>query len=363
MIALPRERRHNKRWNCRWPNCANFAQPRKRSICTLHYQLYLCRQINNAAESLPSICNNSANNEPCDVSAVGNVGGDSWWCYVGVFLIVLRSINIRRGFFPGAITLMYFFQTKDVSFDCSHRWKLCLVFGWSSRQIADLPWVFAATKNGARSKICGECLGGWCCAHLLTEWVLLLLETSGSASRCRRQSAICLKFPQIKGAYLPLKVPKYNETLAPCVGTVFCRRGRCQGWGLGNMLRSTGTQGCEILLHCRAGVVVASLVVRRRARARGVGSWQTAGAVDGRAGGRRLIALRLPLLSVWWSAVHHPCRRGERTHCRWPSWGGAGFGMGGTLVLADGNRRLRCYIFGVLHYLFRVLIYQSHVTE
>ncbi len=61
------------------------------------------------------------------------------------------------------------------------------------------------------------------------------------------------------------------------------------------MIRSTGAQRCEILLHCGAGVVVASLVVRRRARARGVGSWQTAGAVDGRAGGRRLIALRLPL--------------------------------------------------------------------
>ncbi len=44
--------------------------------CTLHYQLYLRGQDNNAAESLASICNNSANNEPRDVSAVGNVGGD-----------------------------------------------------------------------------------------------------------------------------------------------------------------------------------------------------------------------------------------------------------------------------------------------
>jgi hypothetical protein len=31
---------------------------------------------NNAAESLASIHNNSGNNEPCDVSVVGNVGGD-----------------------------------------------------------------------------------------------------------------------------------------------------------------------------------------------------------------------------------------------------------------------------------------------
>jgi hypothetical protein len=33
-------------------------------------------QENNAAESLASICNNSGNNEPRDVSAVGNIGGD-----------------------------------------------------------------------------------------------------------------------------------------------------------------------------------------------------------------------------------------------------------------------------------------------
>jgi hypothetical protein len=44
--------------------------------CTFHYQLYLRGQDNNAAESLASICNNSANNEPRDVSAVGNVDGD-----------------------------------------------------------------------------------------------------------------------------------------------------------------------------------------------------------------------------------------------------------------------------------------------
>jgi hypothetical protein len=54
---------------------SKFAQPR-RLFCTLHYQLYLCGQDNNAAESLASIRNNSANNEPHDVSAVGNVGGD-----------------------------------------------------------------------------------------------------------------------------------------------------------------------------------------------------------------------------------------------------------------------------------------------
>jgi hypothetical protein len=44
--------------------------------CTVHYQEYLHGQDNYAAESLASIRNNSANNEPCDVSAVGNVGGD-----------------------------------------------------------------------------------------------------------------------------------------------------------------------------------------------------------------------------------------------------------------------------------------------
>jgi hypothetical protein len=45
-------------------------------FCTLYYQLYQRRQENNAAQSLTSIHNNSGNNEPCDVSAVGNVGGD-----------------------------------------------------------------------------------------------------------------------------------------------------------------------------------------------------------------------------------------------------------------------------------------------
>jgi hypothetical protein len=44
--------------------------------CTVHYQEYLCGQDNNAAERLTSIRNNSNNNEPCDDSAVGNLGGD-----------------------------------------------------------------------------------------------------------------------------------------------------------------------------------------------------------------------------------------------------------------------------------------------
>ncbi len=48
----------------------------KKLFCTLQYQLYQRGQVNNAAESLASIRNNSGNNEPCDVSAVGNVGGD-----------------------------------------------------------------------------------------------------------------------------------------------------------------------------------------------------------------------------------------------------------------------------------------------
>jgi hypothetical protein len=43
---------------------------------TLNYQLCLCGQDNNAAESLASTRNNSAKNEPRDVSAVGNGGGD-----------------------------------------------------------------------------------------------------------------------------------------------------------------------------------------------------------------------------------------------------------------------------------------------
>ncbi len=48
----------------------------KKLFCTLHYQLYQRGQENNAAESLASIRNNSGNNEPRDVSAVENIGGD-----------------------------------------------------------------------------------------------------------------------------------------------------------------------------------------------------------------------------------------------------------------------------------------------
>jgi hypothetical protein len=76
MIVVPRGRTPRKKRNYRWPNFPKFAQPRKRLNCTLHYQLYLRGQDNNAAESLASIHNNSANNEPRDVSAVGKVGGD-----------------------------------------------------------------------------------------------------------------------------------------------------------------------------------------------------------------------------------------------------------------------------------------------
>jgi hypothetical protein len=77
MIVIPRGRTPRKKWSCRWLNCSKCAQPRKRLYCTVHsYQHYLRGQDNNAAESLASICNNSANNEPPDVSAVGNVGGD-----------------------------------------------------------------------------------------------------------------------------------------------------------------------------------------------------------------------------------------------------------------------------------------------
>jgi hypothetical protein len=76
MIVIPRERPPRKKWNCRWPNCSKFAQPRKWSFYTLHYQLDLCGQDKNAAESLSNIRNNSGNNELCDVSNVGNIGGD-----------------------------------------------------------------------------------------------------------------------------------------------------------------------------------------------------------------------------------------------------------------------------------------------
>jgi hypothetical protein len=43
--------------------------------CSFHYQHYLHGQ-DNAAESLVSIRDNSFDNEPHDVSAVGNIGGD-----------------------------------------------------------------------------------------------------------------------------------------------------------------------------------------------------------------------------------------------------------------------------------------------
>jgi hypothetical protein len=75
MIVVPRERKPRKKWGCKWKNCKKHAQ-QKKLFCTLHYQLYQHGQENNAAESLASICNNSGNNEPHDVSAVGNVGGD-----------------------------------------------------------------------------------------------------------------------------------------------------------------------------------------------------------------------------------------------------------------------------------------------
>ncbi len=62
-MVVPRGRTPRKKWSCRWPNCSEYAQPKKRSYCTVHYQEYLRGQDNNAAESLASIRNNSANNE------------------------------------------------------------------------------------------------------------------------------------------------------------------------------------------------------------------------------------------------------------------------------------------------------------
>jgi hypothetical protein len=76
MIVIPKEKKNRKKWLCRWEKCQKYTQPKKQSFCTLCYQLYQLGQANNAAESLTSICNNSGNNEPCDVSAVGNIGGD-----------------------------------------------------------------------------------------------------------------------------------------------------------------------------------------------------------------------------------------------------------------------------------------------
>jgi hypothetical protein len=76
MIVIPRARTPKKKWSCRWLNCSKCAQLSKRLYCTVHYQLYLCGQDNNAAESFASIHSNSANNEPRDVSAIGNIGGD-----------------------------------------------------------------------------------------------------------------------------------------------------------------------------------------------------------------------------------------------------------------------------------------------
>jgi hypothetical protein len=75
-MVVPRGRTPRKKWSCRWPNRTKHGQPKKRLYCTVHYQVYLRGQDNNAAESLTSICNNSAKNELSDVSAVGNVGGD-----------------------------------------------------------------------------------------------------------------------------------------------------------------------------------------------------------------------------------------------------------------------------------------------
>jgi hypothetical protein len=55
---------------------SKICTTKKQSFCNVHHQLYQCWQENNAAESLATIRNNSGNNEPRDVSAVGNVGGD-----------------------------------------------------------------------------------------------------------------------------------------------------------------------------------------------------------------------------------------------------------------------------------------------
>jgi hypothetical protein len=54
----------------------NVHNLKKRLYCTVHSQEYLHGQDNYTAESLASIHNNSADNEPHNVSTVGNIGGD-----------------------------------------------------------------------------------------------------------------------------------------------------------------------------------------------------------------------------------------------------------------------------------------------
>jgi hypothetical protein len=76
MIVVPRERKPRKKSGCKWKNCKKTCTTTTKMFFTLHYQLYQRGQENNAAESLASIHNNNGNNEPCDVSAVGNICGD-----------------------------------------------------------------------------------------------------------------------------------------------------------------------------------------------------------------------------------------------------------------------------------------------
>ncbi len=62
MMVVPKEKKNKNKWGCKWKNCKKYAQPKRQSFCTFHYQLYQCGQENNAAESLASIGNNSGNN-------------------------------------------------------------------------------------------------------------------------------------------------------------------------------------------------------------------------------------------------------------------------------------------------------------
>jgi hypothetical protein len=78
----------------------------------------------------------------------------------GGFLIVLQSIEIRRGFFPGAITLMYFSRLKMLVsiFLIGGNYGWC--FGWSSRQSADLPRFLLQQKMVCTQKFVGSFFGG-----------------------------------------------------------------------------------------------------------------------------------------------------------------------------------------------------------
>ncbi len=77
---------------------SKICTTKKQSFCTLHYQLYQRGQAHNDAESLTSILNNSGNNEPRDVSAVGNIGGDHAINNNNHYVAVVKTLVILKLF-------------------------------------------------------------------------------------------------------------------------------------------------------------------------------------------------------------------------------------------------------------------------